>query len=36
MVVELGVVGFDAIEKEVGGLGEKGIDGERERLEVRG
>lgn len=34
MVVEFGVVGLDAFEEEVRGLGEQGVDGEREGLQV--
>jgi len=34
MVVEFGVVGFDAVEEEVAGFFEKGIDAEVEGVEV--
>lgn len=36
MVVQLGVVGFDGVEEEVGGLGEEGVDGEGEGGEGEG
>ena len=34
MVVEFGVVGFDAVEEEVAGFFEKGVDAEVEGVEV--